>query len=67
MKVSLVGVVEGTEENVIDWDRFHPLTLMEPDLCETLYPEILLVVYEYVPFGSENDIVIVVDEIWVYY
>ena len=63
MKVSLVGVVEGTEENVIDWDRFHPLTLMEPDLCETLYPEILPVRYEYLSFSSVNDIVSVVDEI----
>lgn len=56
------GVVD-TLEKVTDCEVFLPLTLMEPDLCETLYPEILPVRYEYLSFSSVNDIVSVVDEI----
>ena len=59
------GVVD-TLEKVTDCEVFFQLTLIELDLCETLYPEILPVGYEYLSFSSVNDIVSVVDEMWVY-
>ena len=56
------GVVEGTEENVMDCVTFFPLTVMEPEDFDMLYPEILPIEYEYVPLGRENVIVFVVED-----
>ena len=56
------GVVEGTEENVMDCDKFFPLMVKLPEDLDTLYPKMLQMVYEYVPLGSENDTVFDADE-----
>jgi hypothetical protein len=55
-----VDLLMGVNETV--FDTLAPLTDMEPDDDETEYPDIFPIVYEYVPFGSENDITSVVDE-----
>jgi hypothetical protein len=56
------GVVESTEENVTDSDRFFPLTVREPEDLDMLYPDMLPIVYEYVPLVMENVIVFAVDD-----
>ena len=56
------GVVEGTEENVMDSVTFFPLTVRVPEDEDMLYPEILPIEYEYVPFGKEKVIVFVVED-----
>jgi hypothetical protein len=58
-----VDLLMGVNETV--FDTLAPLTDMEPDDDDTEYPDTLLTVYEYVPLGSENDILPVVDEnVW---
>ena len=56
------GVDEGTEEKVTDCVAFIPFTVMEPEDFDTLYPDMLPMVYEYVPLGREKVIVFVVDD-----
>ena len=48
--------------NETAFDALVPLTDMEPDDDDTEYPDTLLTVYEYVPFGSVNVIVPDVDD-----
>lgn len=48
--------------NEIVFDILAPLTDIEPDDGETEYPDTLLTVYEYIPFGSVNVIVLDVDD-----
>ena len=51
--------------NETAFDTLAPLTDMEPDDDDTEYPDKLLTVYEYVPFGSENEIVSFVEDSFV--
>ena len=55
-----VDLLMGVNETV--FDALAPLTDMEPDDDDTEYPDTLLTVYEYVPFGKENVIVPDVDD-----
>ena len=55
-----VDLLMGVNETV--FDTLAPLTDMEPDDDDTEYPDTLLTVYEYVPFGSVNVIVPDVDD-----
>ena len=55
----VVGVVE---VKVIILETLPPLTTIEPDNVETEYPDTVPIVYEYVPFGSENVMVFVVED-----
>ena len=55
-----VNLLMGVNETV--FDTLAPLTDMEPDDDDTEYPDTLLTVYEYVPFGSVNVIVPDVDD-----
>ena len=57
-----VDIVEGTEENVMDCVTFFPLTVRVPEDVDILYPEILPIEYEYVPLGTENVIVFVLED-----
>ena len=56
------GVDLLTDVNETFFDTLVPLTDMEPDDDDTEYPDTLLTVYEYVPFGSVNVIVPDVDD-----
>ena len=55
-----VNLLMGVNETV--FDTLAPLTDMEPDDDDTEYPDTLLTVYKYVPFGSVNGIVPDVDD-----
>ena len=44
------------------WVTFFPLTVKEPENFDMLDPDMLPIVYEYVPFGSENVIVFVFED-----
>ena len=55
-----------TFENIIDSETGLPLTVNDPEDGNDPYVlSDVAIVYEYVPLGSENDIVLVVDEnVW---
>ena len=51
-----------TGENVINSFTFAPFTVSDPEDGDIVYPDTAPMEYEYVPLGSENEIVFVVDD-----
>ena len=52
-----------TRLNVIPIFTFAPFTVMVPEDCDVVYPLTEPIEYEYVPFGIENVIVFVVEDL----
>ena len=51
-----------TAVNVTDFEILIPLTVTDPLDGDTVYPDTVPIVYEYVSFGSENVMVFVVED-----